>query len=840
MNHTPSPPGPESTPRSHANHRAGSGLSWSSAVLDLRHGLRSLRRSTTLAVLGTFILAIGLGAVITLWAVIDDVLLSPLPYPEPERLMSLYGYDRTTGNGRFSASYPDLLDFKREASGVQPLMAWAPRTFPMTGDGGEPLRAQVGVVTHDLLATLGRQPVLGRSFQAQDEVLGAEPVTVISQALWQSRYGGDPQMVGRTLRLGEVPYTVVGVIDSGPALPQNAQLWVPAGIQESAEIRGVHSLNALARLAPGVPREAAETELEAIAQRLSELYPEENRHRGARLVPLLESQVGSVRPQLALLFGSVVLLLLLACANVSGLLLARAAGRGREIATRRALGATRRRVASLLAMESLLIAAAGGALGWLFALGAVAWLRRYGPVDVPRLDTVALDPSAVTVALLTVLATAILSALAPIFTLGTADLQNLRSHGGHNATSRRLRPALVVTQVALAVVLAGGAGLLLRSVQALNQTDPGFEPQGLLAVQLERAVPFISPQWPDTVAFFSQLESRLRGEAGVLAVSSAYQGPTDAGWTSGFTVEGLPEPEEGERPEAVFRPVTPGYFDTVGARLVAGRFLRSADDAQAAGAVVVNESFVRAHLEGLEPLGRKLLRPSWWQPERGDFTIVGVVEDVLFAGVEAGPVPAMYYPHAQQPTPMMSVLLRLDPEATGSTDGTVLDATAVVAALRRHLAELEPELPMGPISWATDELSAGSAQRRFLSVLVSAFATIALLLAAIGLYAVLSTSVRQRRRELGVRRALGASAGQLARGVMARALLLVGLGVTLGTLALALASQSLESLLYRVSPFDATTLTAVVLLLALAAVAAGWWPSRRAAAVDPAEVLRQD
>ena len=674
--------------------------------------------------------------------------------------------------------------------------------------------------------------ILGRELEAADDRRGAEAVAVISEPFWRRHYGGDAAVLGRSLTINTIPHTIVGVIES-PHIPPAAEVFAALEPQPGTEVRGVHNILPVGRLAPGVSIDRANAELETLAARLGELYPGENLTRGARLVPLHESMVGSLRQPFALLLGAAAFVLLIVCANVSNLLLHRAAERGREVATRSALGAGRPQLLRQFFAESFWLVAAGGALGFAFAwLGKEIQLQRI-PTTLPRADEVALDGRILFFGLGLTGLIALVFTLVPVLEVPRRDLFALLGAGArqHGDVGRgRLRRGLVVVEIALAVVLVAGAGLMIQTMQRLADVDPGCDPERVLVMPLELQTNFISDEWPRTLEFFDLLRERISALPGVVATTVAYQDPSDAGWGSSFTVEGEPEPEPGRRPEAAWRPVGTGYFEAMGIPMLRGRSFLASDDAEGAGAVIVNQAFLDQHLPNEpEPLGRVVNKNSWWIEDVQQLRIVGVAGDVKFSGRHLSAQPALYLAHRQFPVPEIKVLVR-----------TAGEPLAMASALRQEVWALDPDLPIGAIATLEEKMAGTFSYRRFLTQLLSFFGASALFLAALGLYGVLAYSTARRTREIGLRVAIGAQRLDVLGLILSQGLRLTAVGLVLGLAGAWATTRWLQAILFGVRHGDPATLTAVVAAIVLVALLATWIPARRALSIEPTRALQEE
>ena len=804
--------------------------------LDLRYAARSLRRRPGFSAVVILTLALAIGATTAVFSVVDGVLLRPLAFHDPDRLVRVGNYPVDGNVEKVSGpafSYPDFADVREQARSFEHLAAVRGWQVTLTAPGTEPARLRVAFVTPSLFATLGVRPVLGRGLLPEDAQPGAAPVALVGHELWQQRYGSSPDVVGSRVVLDGVPTTVVGVLPRDARLTTNTQLWQPLVPGPLERARGAHRLSVVGRLGPNVTLEQANAEARTIASRLEQQYPGENTNRGIRVEPLHESIVADARPGLLVLFGAVLLVLLIGCTNLASLFLARATAREREMAVRAALGAGEGRLVRQWMVESLLLSLAGGLAGLVVAWGGMRALLAFVPRTIPRADEITLGvPVLAFLFAVSVLTGLAFGALPALQRRGSASLAQLRD-GARGATSgrgrRTLRHGLVVTEVALATVLVAGAALLIKDFWRLYGTRLPFTSEGLVVAQIQ-----LPATRYDSAAKVLQFYDRLRAEImeapGVRSVSFAYEHPLSEGWTSSFSVAGRPPVAEGLRPEARVRPVWPGYFRTVGLPLVRGRDVADRDRFGAPGVVVVNQAFVRRHFPTEDPIGRTLNRGSpWWAGQPTQFTIVGVVADEPFLGLGREADPATYYPHGQFPMNDMWVIARVDG-----------DAAALATALRERIWRVDPDLPIERISTLDDLIGTSVAAPRFNAALLSIFAVAALLLAAVGIYGVLSYTVTQRTGEIGVRMALGAERRQVVRDVVAQGTTLALLGATIGVAGALGLARVLRTLLVGVSAQDPAIFAAVPGTLILVAVLASWLPALRASRIQPVEALRYD
>jgi len=797
---------------------------------DLRLAFRSLRRQPGFAAGVVVTLALGIGGNVALFSVVDGVLLKPLPYADPDRLVIVWENDRIRGTDREPASAPDYLDLLAQSRSFETMAARTGQNRTL-GTTADPVHVSSARVSATYFPLLGVRAVLGRTFDAADEQPGADHVLVLTVGLWRDRFAAEPTVVGRSVMLDGTPATVVGVVPDRSTVPGlREQVFEPLVFTPDEQERDIHNFRVFARLLPGATVATAQADASAIMARLEKAYPDMNEGRGAWVRPLADEVLGGARPALVLLFGAVALLLLMACASAANLVLARGISRQRELAVRTSLGAGPLRVFRLLLTESLLLAVLGGALGTLLAGGAVALVRALGPEDLARLQQCTVDGRALLFALLASLAAALVFGALPALRGARHSPAASLKEGGRVAggSGLRARRFLVAFELAAAVVLVAGAGLLVRSFENLRRVDPGYDPKNLLLAHLSLTGPsYPFPkgwpvlEWPAYTAFADALRERLLAQPGILGVAFAHQGPADPGWVTGVTVEGRPPVPEGEMPEASYRPVSPGYFRTLGVPIRRGREFARFDGPGAPLVAVVNEAFAARLFPGEDPIGRRI------RVARASREIVGLVRDERFEGIEAGPAPAMYLPIDQNPQPSVTVAIR-----------TVSDPLAVVPALRAALRATDPTRALFEVDSAEQALEGSLRQRRFVLVLLGGFAAVALLLAAVGTYGVVSFAVGERTREVGVRLALGAPPahvfGLVVRQGMTLAAVAVGLG---GLVALAL-GRVMENLLFGVGARDPLTLATVAIGLLLTAFVASALPALRATRVDPVRALR--
>jgi putative ABC transport system permease protein len=814
---------------------------------DLAVAARGLAGTPGFTLVAVLTLALGNGAVTALFTIADTVLLKPLPYTEPDRLVRVFGATPAQGEERDSTSMPDYLDTKRESRTLAGLSGFIRWSYNLTSDGPAQ-RVWGSYVTADLFETLRAKPVLGRVFLPEEDRPGENRVTVLGYGLWQSLFGGTPDVIGRKLRLDDVEHTVVGVMPQGFEFPSDAQLWIPFGLPEGMP-RAVHFLRLVGRMAPGVSVEQARSELAAIARRLELAYPDSNTGREVRLLSLREHLVGDVRPALLVLLGAAGLLLLIACANVANLLLARFFQRQGETALRRALGASRARLFGQAFAEAALISAAGAALG--LALAAVAVrvlvaleLAQENPSfladrlhDVPRLDQIGLDGRVVAFEALAGLVTAVIVSLLPALQLSERSLMRVLTGvgkggvGGSGGGGLRLRRGFVVVQVALALTLVIAAGLLIRSFSRLMHLDPGFRSDHVVTFQL--SLPITKYQERQQVAdYCAELLRRIAALPGVVSAGLTWSPPLGGlRATSEVDVEGHPA-TAGQTKEAALQPASAHYFRTLGIPLVRGRFFTERDDGRAAPVVIVNQTLARRFWPGEDPLGRRVTVEATYGPsiavEGVKREVVGVVADFKGAGLAREADAEMYFPYPQVIWRMMSIVVRTQGDPLGLAGG-----------LRREVRELDGNVAVFQLRTMDQVVSQAVARPRFNTTLLAIFAAVSLVLAAIGVYGIVSYSVSLRSHEIGIRMALGARRRDVLLQVLRQGTLLTLAGLLAGTLGALVLTRSLSGLLFGVEPTDPLTFVSVAAFFFLVAVLASYVPARRATRVDPLVALRE-
>jgi putative ABC transport system permease protein len=795
---------------------------------DVCYAVRQLRRSPAFTIAAVACLALGIGANTAIFSAVNGVLLRPLPFPEPDRLITIWGFHPSIG--RETASLPDFLDWRQQARSFTGMAAWANSQFTVTGEG-EPQVVRAALVTPNYFRVLGTPVPVGRDFRDEEEH-GTARVAVLSEGYWRREFGGRRDVVGRRITLSGLPYTIVGVGARGLSLPDEIDVWAPLQV-DTTQGRRNDFLQVVGRLAPGVDFRTAQEEMVTIARHLEAAHPGSNAGWSVSLIGLQERMVGAIRPALLVFMGAVGLVLLIACANVANLMLVRVAAREREVTVRAALGASRRRLIRQLLTESVVLGLAGGLLGLLLAVWGVGALRTLDPGTLPRLNEIRVDQGALAFALVLSVGTGLLFGLVPAFRVLGYDLRGGLADGGRGLSgaggSNRTRATLVLAEVALACVLLVGAALLLRSFVRLERVDPGFAPHGVVTARI--TLPRAGYDAPTRqVAFADALLERLRQLPGVRAAALASDAPFSDGlpyWA--FSVAGAePLPPEAVQDAVVFR-ATPDYFRTLGLPLERGRLFGATDRGEAAPVALVSEGLARRYWPNRDPLGSRITFGDPADSASTWMTVVGVVGDVRQDGPVDPAYPQIYVPLAQVSSRGLLVALR--------TEG---DPLAMVPSVRQALASVDPTLALARIATMDDRLAGTLARPRVNALLLAGFASTALLLAALGIYGVIAYSVVQRARELGIRIALGARRDDVLRLVLRQGMTPVAAGLVLGLGGAAAASRVLQSLLYGVAATDTVTYGAVAAFLTVVAMAASYLPARRAARSDPMMALRAE
>ena len=783
----------------------------STFLQDSRYGIRMLMKKPGFTLAAVLALALGIGVNSAIFSVVNGVLLRSLPYEEPDRVMTVLSSNRQSVKPEGTASYPDFADWKSGNQVFEQMAVFRSKGYTLTGTG-EPERISGARASADFFSVLGVKPVLGRTFLPEEDRPGGERVIVIGHGLWQRNFGADPNIIGRALTLDGNSNTVVGVLPAGLSFPieiQKAEIWSPLSLDGNLlEQRGVHYLKAIGRLKAGVTVEQAQAEMTAIASRLEQAYPDNNTDRIVTVSSLYEQLVGQIRPALLIMLGAVGFVLAVACSNVANLLLARAAARQKEISVRLALGAGRGRIIRQLLTESLLLSLVGGGAGLLLALWGIDLLISLGPDDIPRLNAINLDGRVLGFTFFISVLTGIGFGLAPALKASRSDLNSSLKEGGRNSTgslsSNRMRNLLVISEMALALVLLVGAGLLIRSFIRLQQVNPGFDPKNVLTMQV--SLPGSRYKTGAQIAgFFGQALERVKTLPGVESAGAVTGLPLtgDGDVVTTFTIENRPAPPEGQEPRAAWSAITPDYFRTLHIPLLKGQEFTEANKKGTPGRIIISDTMARQHFPNEDPIGQQIALgiltddddPQLWE-------IAAVVGDVRDTAINAEPIPHMYVPYSQVSWSSMTLAVRASS-----------DPMNLVDSVRGQVLAIDKDQPVSQIQ-TMERLVAGSiAQPRFYLLLLAIFAALALLLAAVGIYGVLSYSVTQRMHEIGIRMALGAQGSDVIKLVVGQGMKLALAGIFIGLAGSLLLTRLLSSLVYEVSVTDPLTFAGTAAIL---------------------------
>ena len=800
---------------------------------DVQYGVRMLRKSKGFTAIAVLTLALGIGANTAVFSVVNAVLLRPLPYGDPDRLVFLTEWSEQVPNMSFSvANFKDLRDQNRVFDSV---FGSNGTSFVLTGSGPEAERVNVRQVTSGMFDTLQKTPILGRAFTPDEDKPGAPRVILLGEGFWERRFGRDPNIVGKTLTLSGESFTVIGVMPgSFHTSWKSTDGFTPLLFLEDKiggeNQRGNHpGIYVVGRMKKGVTVEQARTEVKALAKRLIEAHPLSNARQSMTVEPMLNAVVGDLRPAVLLLLGAVVLVLLIACANVANLLLARAADRQKEMALRMAVGGNRSRLIRQLLTESVLLSTLGGLVGIGLGYAGVRGLIASLPANVPRADEIAVDGQVLFFTAVIAVVTGLVFGMAPAWKVSSADMnETLKENGRGTATpgQHRLRNSLVVAEISLALVLLVGAGLLLRSFFRVIEADAGVRTAGVLAVN----VPLPDSRYakPETrVALVEQLLEKLEATPGVRSAAVTF--PLFGGNQNSFNVEGRPEPPPGQRPSTDVTRVTPDYFKTMGLRVIEGRTVEATDRADTPPVCVIDETFAKTYWPGESAIGKRVKFGNLNDPEPPWMQVVGVVGHVKNYGVDQPSRVEIYLPFYQRPasTPVIVV------ETAG-------DPASLTPGVREAVKSLDPALPIFAARTLKEVVATQMAPRRLAVLLISVFSAVALLLAAIGIYGVMSYAVTLRTQEIGIRMALGAKRDDISRMVLRFGVRMSLIGVSVGLLAAFGLARGMAGLLFQTSTADPPTFSIVPLLLMAVALAACWVPARRATRVDPLVALRTE
>jgi putative ABC transport system permease protein len=800
-------------------------------VQDLRYGVRMLAKAPWFTTTAVLILALGIGANTAVFSILDAVLIRPLPYPRSERLVKADVFDLKSGDIYGKTSYPDFMDWSEQSHFFNHLAAYEDKTFNLAGTL-QPERVKGQVASPDFFETLGVEPLQGRSLAS----VRNQQAVVLSYSLWSHFFASAPRVIGRSITLDGYSYEVIGVMPPGFQFPDpQTQLWVSItsvrpDLREEIIARGNLEMSVIGRLNPNVTLSQAQVEIAAIAHRLEQKYPDSNRDLGVRLIPLQEAVIGKFRSALLILMGSAALVLLIACANIGTMLLARAAARQPEIAIRSTMGATRRRIIAQLLTESLLLAVVGGALGTLLAFSFMGVLVAWSPREIPRISSAHIDlPVLVFTGLVSLLA-GILFGLAPAWQISQGDLNASLKQTGRNLDTRRpLTQVMVVAEFAMSLVLLTAAGLLGKSLLLLDRVDPGFRTDHLLTVEVFRSMADESEgaNWRNWTGFYQQLLARIEALPGGESAGATLALPIEGRvWNTSFKIDGRAFGRLSEQPQADARIVSNNYFDVMRIPLRSGRYFSEHDTKDSPHVAVINESLAHLYWPNEDPVGRFIEMAAFGA---GHCQIVGTVGDIRQTNLSDGPAPGIYIPYTQEPMPWQTLAVR-----------TKHDPTGLAGLIRHEVAGLDPGQPLGRVATLDELMEASTAQPRFRTFLLGSFAGIALLLSAIGIYGVMAYTVSRRTREVGVRMALGARPVDILKLIFGESMILTLLGVALGLVGAYAVTRVMRTLLFGVTSTDPFTFTSVTLLLCSVALLASYIPTRRAMRVDPMAALREE
>jgi putative ABC transport system permease protein len=801
---------------------------------DMQYGLRILRKNPAFTAIAVIALALGIGANSAIFSVVNAILLKPLPYKNPDQLVMIWEEATHLGFPKDTPPPANFLDWRQQSTVFDGMAATSYRSFNLTG-AGEPERLDGRRVSANLFDFLGVKAIIGRTFVPQEDKPGTK-VVLLNESLWQGRFGGDPSVIGRALNLNGEPYTVIGVLPRTVRLPASGnwhdQVWVPIAFSsEEAANRGSHYLEVIARMKPGVTLPKAQAEMDTIAAHLAKQYPDFNARRGAVVRPLHEEIVGNMKSALLILLGAVAFVLLIACANVANLLLARAAVRQKEIALRLALGANRARLIKQLVVESVLLSLIGAAVGLGLAYYGLEVLTRFIPKDVAQADTIAIDGKVLLFTLAVALVTGLIFGLAPATQASHFNLNETLKEGGRDSAAgvrgKRLRSSLVIAEVATSFILLIGAGLLINSFFHLRNLDPGFRADHLLALNVDLS----EVRYPDTqrrTAFFDEVKRRMQTLPGVQSVAVAGNLPfTYNGDSMSIAVQGIPDPPIDQWPDVIYRTVGPEYFATMGIPLLRGRDFNDRDSLATTLVVVISEKTARHYWPNEDAIGKQL-KPGATTSEVPWFTVIGVVKDVRQNDFIAAPKMQMYFSYRQMKDLVANALIVR----------TSVDPLSLATSARNTVWAVDKDQPVANIDSMEHIVAGAVARQRFSTLLLTIFAGLALVLAAVGIYGVMSYSVAQQTREIGVRIALGAGRGDVLKMTVKQALKLIGVGLICGLTVAFVLTRVMGSLLFGISATDPITFLSIAFIQLAVALLASYIPALRATQVDPVIALR--
>ncbi|HXD33776.1 MAG TPA: ABC transporter permease [Pyrinomonadaceae bacterium] len=808
-------------------------------IREIRYAIRGLLKQPVFTAIAVITLALGIGANTAMFSVINAVLLRPLPYHEPHRLVTIWEESPQRGMYEVPVSFANLRDWVDQNHTFDQISAYTFTNLNLTG-AGEPARLSTVRSSANLFSLVGATPLLGRAFLPEEDKEGANRVVILGHGLWQSRFGSDTRIIGQSLTLNNQSYTVVGVMSPGFQFPvgfgymgkvlnESIDLYVPIAATSQESARGSYSFFSLGRLKPGVTIDQARADMTAIESRLEQQYPDGNSGVGISLVPTQEQTVKEIRPALLVLLGAVAFLLLIACANIANLLLARAASRQKEMSIRAALGASRRRVLRMLLTESLILSLAGGCLGLLLAFWGTQALMALAPDNIPRMNEVGVDARVFGFTLAVSLITGIVFGLIPALHAAKPDLNAALKEGSKGSmgspAGKRTRSLLVTVEVALSLVLLIGAGLMIKSFLRLQQMNLGFNPDHVLSVSLSLSRSRYSED-RQQAAFFQEALERLKSLPGIRSAGATTGLPLTLQLSgSDFRIEGQPEPEAGKEMIINTRSVSPGYFETLGISLIKGRDFDNRDKSDAPGAAIINHDLARIYFSNEDPIGKRITfddGQSW-------MSIVGIIGDVKQLGLDSSAKPEVYFPYLQVASPSMSIVVR-----------TASDPLGLAAAVKSQIRMVDKDLPINEAKTMQQLLADSLSGRRFNMLLLTVFAMVALVLAIVGIYGVMSYTVTQRTHEIGLRVAIGAQPGDVFRMVIGQGMKLALIGVAFGLVGAFGLTRLMTTMLFGVEPTDPVTFAGIAVLLTSVALVACYLPGRRAMKVDPLVALRYE
>lgn len=807
---------------------------------DLRHGCRVLPKTPGFALAAVVVLALGIGANTAIFGIVNGVLLRPLPYADPDRVVQLWHtppQKQFPGMTRFALSAANYLDWEAQNTVFSSSAVYRFWQFRLTGNG-EPQTLRAARVEPTFFSVLGARALLGRAIDPSDAAAERQHVVVLSHGLWNAQFAGDAQIVGKTIHLDGDGYTVIGVMPPSFEKPSAASVWVPL-VWTAAEkaVRGEHSMAAVARLKPGVTVQQAQAQLDTIAARIAQQYPGDAAGWGAAVVPLREETVGDVRKPLLMLLGAVVFVLLIACANVANLMLARVVDRRKEIAIRTAFGAKRTRIIQQVLSESLLLSASGGALGLIVAHFGTRLVVNFFGANLPRLADIRMDATVLAFAMVTALLTGAIAGVVPAWRMAQSDPNEALKQGlgrlDSGSGGTRTRAALIVAEVALSLVLLVGAGLMIRTLWNLRSVQPGFAPEHVLTMSVGVAANDFAGE-DQQAQFYAEVLRRVRALPGVQYAAVTDDLPLQGGSTQPVAVEGRPVVEMAHQPEVSVRLVSPQFMKAIGIPVLRGRELTDSDTASSAPVVLVSESMARQFWPNEDPIGKRLTLTFFPKTVR---EVIGVVGDVKDRGLDnQDPVSTLYWPIMQFYAPPVWGRFRAMPLELAVR--TAADPASLTSAVRTAIHEISPETPLVDVRTMDEIVAESLSPQRFNMLLLAAFAGLALVLAAVGLYSVVAYATRQRVKEIGIRMALGAGRGDVLRAVVLDGLRPTLIGVGIGTAAAISLSHLLATLIYGVKATDVSTYVAVAALLTAVGFFASIIPAYRATLIDPVRTLR--